>query len=647
MHNQTKTVLALLMLTTLAAIAFAQYGPGQALPSAFDVILQINDARGAYGTGYDLCAPWNKSLVNYPPYKFAAGKNFTLIIRETASSPKYPSQFQDYRVSAVANDTGFVRFNINIPGGVDVTKKTNWYVAIVVEWPRPGTYFLVFNQTFTGASLLDIIGYLSGRPDLKTVVTENITIAPSRTTTIALKNQPVSVIKQNNTYIEIKADTYGYPLVELQINGTTKVTAGVITLKVNAPKGSVQYNSATQTITVNSGNGNATITYIATYTFTGPWGVLKVTNGAGRFGNLSSSVIHTFYIGVNTLGKQFTLTFTRTVTIAGTTITLDDNVAPATGPTNYLLQYDPLVTAVFGPFTYLATYVTSFGTAGKADLKIDPTQVAYNHYIYITIEGSRGVVIQSKNDAFTTAGRLRHVAQTLNKTAGRGTGVNVPMSCGLIIWNMTMYTVKITGLLDLKGNPIFNPENFRYKIQLKVGDSWVTLDRAQASWRLTLGDVKAVLNQVCGTISTASDIMNCYRNLGPDGFRRAVLSLYEPVTLSRLGGLLQLTNTDVKVSTVDLTTKLVVEYSYTAVQDTVKAIVFEAPLAEPANFEVVLPVSVLPIQIRLWRWSNYSLPPAVPTPREYFYTDPLDLASLRFEVSGDTMYINRMAYDAP
>ncbi|MEM1637056.1 MAG: hypothetical protein QW247_05005, partial [Pyrobaculum sp.] len=46
-----------------------------------------------------------------------------------------------------------------------------------------------------------------------------------------------------------------------------------------------------------------------------------------------------------------------------------------------------------------------------------------------------------------------------------------------------------------------------------------------------------------------------------------------------------------------------------------------------------------------WRWSNNSLPPAVPNPREYFYTDPLDLASLRFVVTGDTMYIDRAAYD--
>jgi hypothetical protein len=53
------------------------------------------------------------------------------------------------------------------------------------------------------------------------------------------------------------------------------------------------------------------------------------------------------------------------------------------------------------------------------------------------------------------------------------------MSCGLVIWNMTMYKVNIRGLLDLKGNPIFNPEHFRFKIQMKVGDNWVTLDRAQ------------------------------------------------------------------------------------------------------------------------------------------------------------------------
>ncbi|MEM4651111.1 MAG: hypothetical protein QW086_04715 [Pyrobaculum sp.] len=552
MHNQTKTILALLVLTVLAAVAYAQYGPGQALPSAFDVIMQINDARAAAGFGpqYALCTPWEKGLANFPPYKFAAGKNFTLIIREIASSPKYPSVFQDYRVSAVANATGFVTFNINVPAGVDVTKQTNWYVAIVVEWPRPGYYFLVYNQTFTGARFIDVIGNLSGRPELT-----------------------------------------------------------------------------------------------GTNIYTGPWGVIKITNGAGRFGNLSSSVIHTFYVGVNTLGKPFSLTFTRTVTIGGTTITLDDNVGPATGPTNYVKGFDPMVTSVFGPFTYLGTYVSSFGTAGKADLKVDTSQVYYNHYVYISIEGSRGVVIQSKNDQFTAFGGLRQVAITLNKTAGPGTGVKAPMSCGLVIWNMTMYTAIITGLLDLKGNPIFNPENFRFKIQMKVGDNWVTFDRAQGSWRLDLADVKAVLNQVCGTISSFSDIMNCYRTLGPDGFTQAVLNLYEPVILTRLGGQLQLTNDAAKVSTADLTTKLVVEYSYTAGQDTVKAIVREMALAEPGSFGGVLYVSVLPVQIRLWRWSNYSLPPPVFNQREYFYTDPLDLASLRFVVESDTMYVNRMAYD--
>jgi hypothetical protein len=127
-----------------------------------------------------------------------------------------------------------------------------------------------------------------------------------------------------------------------------------------------------------------------------------------------------------------------------------------------------------------------------------------------------------------------------------------------------------------------------------------------------------------------------------------VLRFYDTVTLARLGGQLQLTNNDAKVSTADLTTKLVVEYSYTAGQDSVKAIVLEVALAEPANFQGVLNISVLPVQIRLWRWSNYSLPPTprnVTNPREYFYTDPLDLASLRFVVEGDTMYVNRMAYD--
>ncbi|MEM3997667.1 MAG: hypothetical protein QXP31_11540, partial [Pyrobaculum sp.] len=346
MHNKTKLLLATALMTLLAATAFAQYGPGQALPSAFNVVMQINDARAGYQLGLPMCYPWNKSLVNYPPYSFAAGKNFTLIIREIASSPQYPPVFQDYRVSAVANSTGFVTFNINVPAGVDVTKKSSWYVAIVVQWPRPGYYFLIYNQTFTNAMFIDVIGNLSGRPELT-----------------------------------------------------------------------------------------------GTKTYTGPWGVINVTNGAGRFGNLSSSVIHTFYVGVNTLGKPFTLTFTRTVTIAGTTITLDDNVGPATGPSNYVKAIDPNVQYVFGPFTYLGTYVTSLGSAGTSwdtyKVAIDPSRVTYNHYVYITIEGSRGVAIQSKNNIQYAFGLLRQVAITLNKTAGPGTGVTAPMSCGLVIWNMT------------------------------------------------------------------------------------------------------------------------------------------------------------------------------------------------------------------
>ncbi|MFZ8808803.1 MAG: hypothetical protein ACO2PN_11965, partial [Pyrobaculum sp.] len=560
MHNQTKTILALLALTVLAAVAYAQSerGPGEALPSAFDVIMQINDARAAAGFGadYALCTPWEKSLGNFPPYRFAAGKNFTLIIRELEPKSEYGGVFRDYRVSAVANATGFVRFNINIPAGVGVTKRTDWYVAIVVEWPRPGYYFLIYNQTFRNAMFIDVIGNLSGRPELT-----------------------------------------------------------------------------------------------GTNIYTGPWGVIRVKNGAGRFGNLSSSVIHTFYVGVNTLGRFFSLTFTRTVTIGGTTITLDDNVGPARGPTNYVRGFDREITSVFGPFTYLATFVTSFGTAGKADLRWDPTRVRYDHYVYITIEGSRGVVIQSRNDRFIASGGLRHVAITLNKTAGPGTGVTVPMSCGLVIWNMTMYTVTITGLLDLKGNPIFNPEHFRFKIQMKVGDNWVTLDRAQGSWRLNVPSAWSVLMEVCnidslsGLLDNPSLLLDCFRQRSVQDFRRAVLQLYDTVRLARLGGQLQLTNDDAKVSTADLTTKLVVEYSYTAGQDTVKATVLEVALAEPSDFTGVLNVSVLPVQIRLWKWSNYSLPPSVSNPREYFYTDPLDLASLRFVVEGDTMYVNRMAYD--
>ncbi|MFZ8810597.1 MAG: hypothetical protein ACO2PN_21125, partial [Pyrobaculum sp.] len=115
--------------------------------------------------------------------------------------------------------------------------------------------------------------------------------------------------------------------------------------------------------------------------------------------------------------------------------------------------------------------------------------------------------------------------------------------------------------------------------------------------------------------------------------------------MTRLGGLLKLTNDRPEVSTADITTKLVVEYSYQAGQDVVKATVLEVALAAPDRFEGNLNVSVLPVQIRLWRWSNYSLPPSVANWRQFFYVDPDDLASLRFVVEGDAMYINRLADD--
>ncbi|MEM4964696.1 MAG: hypothetical protein QXT13_11190, partial [Pyrobaculum sp.] len=553
MHNRTKTVLLLaaLALTTIFVMAQDVRGPGPVINGTLDIILQINDARASYGFGaqYALCTPWPKGLDHTRPYAFAAGKNFTLIIREMAAQPVYRDRFRDYRVTARANATGFVRFAIDI-SDIDVTKESVWYVAIVVEWPKPGYYFLIYNQTFEDAALIDVIGSLSGRPD------------------------------RNGWKIE-----------------------------------------------------------------RGPWGVIKVTHGDNRFGNLSSSVIHTYYIGVNTLGRQFSLTLSRVITVGGTVVLSEEGLAPRKGPTDYARGIDPQITAVFGPFTYLSTYVTSLGEARK-NVTIDPTRVRLEHRVFITIEGYRGEVINSTNDRFVTFGGLRYVALTRNGTVGPGTGIIRPLSCGLIVWNMPMYTVRITGLLDLKGNPVFNPESFRFKVQLKVGDGWVTVDRAQGSWRLTIGDAATAVRNVCGSLNTIGDVIECYRELGPDQFRDEVLNLYEPVVLARLGGQLKLKNDDeVRLSYEDVVSKLVVEYVYRSGQDQVGAVVLEMALAEPGHYDGRVVVSILPVQIRLWRWSNYTLPPNVPNPREFFFTDPLDLASLRFVVDGDTMYISRMAYD--
>ncbi|MFN3804141.1 MAG: hypothetical protein ACK4SY_03700 [Pyrobaculum sp.] len=548
MHNPTKTLL-LLTILALTAVAYAQsQGPGVGVPVGIDILMQINDARGA-PTGYELCTPWPKGLNHTRPYSFAAGKNFTLIIREIATDRKYPDAFRDLRISAVANGTGFVRFSYTTTG-IDPTKATKWYVAIVVEWPAKGYYFLVYNETFDQISLLDLQYRLSGNPE--------------------------------GSGVEFR---------------------------------------------------------------TGPWGVLTLKHGSGNFGNLSSSVIHTFYVGVDTLGKQYDLTFTRTVTIAGKTFTLDDAVAPRKGPTDYVKGIDPRVTAVFGPFTYLGTYITSFGDPGKANIQVDNTKVKLNHYIHVTIEGYRAVIIQSENKIFTTdtvAPNLRHFAITLNMTTTKRA-----MSCGLIIWNITAYTFKVTGLYDLKGNPIFNPEAFRFKLQARVGDRWLTLDRVQGAWRTDIPSVVSVIMEVCGFDSandiTPANLLQCYRNLGKEGFANAVFSLYEPVVLTRLASVKLVDDGTPEVSPQGFPTKLVVEYVYYEGSNVVNALVLEAPLAAAVNYEGRLTVSILPIQIKLWRWGNATLPLGE---RQYFYTDPLDLASLKFVAQGDTMYVAKVGTEA-
>ncbi|MEM4898559.1 MAG: hypothetical protein QXR18_10240, partial [Pyrobaculum sp.] len=287
MHNPTKTALLLvtLALTTIFAMAQTEHGPGHMLHGTLDIILQINDARA----NDTLCRPWPKGLDHTRPYAFAAGRNFTLIIRETAQQRQYPDRFRDYRVTARANATGFVRFPINLDG-VNVTKKSVWYVAIVVEWPRPGHYFLIYNQTFRDTALIEVIGNLSGRPDRS-----------------------------------------GFNITR------------------------------------------------------GPWGVINVTHGPNRFGNLSSSVIHTYYIGVNTLGRPFDLTLSRVITVGGTEVLREDST-PSRDLTDYVRGIDRQITAVFGPFTYLSTYVTSLEGPGR-NVTINPSLVRLEHRIFITIEG--------------------------------------------------------------------------------------------------------------------------------------------------------------------------------------------------------------------------------------------------------------------
>jgi hypothetical protein len=521
---------------------------------------------------------------------------------------------------------------------------TNWTVALLVN--LYGYNFLIFENQYYNATFADVIANLTGHyytilpngtPVEENYVLQvfpkgaavtlpngtNVTLSSGtsatlmNTTTVTLLNSAVFITFPNGTIVVT-------PLV----NGTTVV--------VTLPNGTyVKYNGIVYRLkgAVNAILQNSTVVksysiYMSPIGYYGPWGLFTYVNGSEQFANFSSAAIHQFYLGVTTYGQSYNLTLTKTLYISGTLVATE--------------TYEPVGSwangTYFGPITYLGTYVTSLGGAGQnVSSFLSPSSVQYQFAvalsIYVPNIGSyiTQTLVTSTNNIYTTQLPYNaapnstefYVIETANFTRGYyTTPTPANATCQrLVIWALPLSTLTVTGLFDLKGNPILSPEYFTFKVQENLGGYPLTISQVQGGWKTDITDVRTnFLHTLCGgAISSFSDLYNCFNSLNRNKFINATFSIYERPVLSWISGTISLTDSTATLSSVNLSPRLIVEYSYQATpfsgyqQPTsgyIDAIVLQAPLnaTSPVNFAANLTVSILPVQIPLWWWDNQTLP---------------------------------------
>ncbi|MBP1449662.1 MAG: hypothetical protein JZD41_06610, partial [Thermoproteus sp.] len=465
-------------------------------------------------------------------WAWAAGKQFTLVIRDLGQV----TNLTNVVVSATADSKGRVTFHIEA-SPTDVNNYTNWTVALLVNWH--GYYFLLFENWYRGATFAQVVANLTGYYYTEfpngTVVAKYLT-----------KEKPYNPTLAPPAYTGTDALNYGY-------NGT--------------------------------------------------WGVFTQVNGTMQFANFTSAALHQFYLAVATANQPYNLTLSETLSIAG---------APV-----YTWTYKPLKRGwangtVFGPITYLGTYVKSLGGAGQnVSSFLSPSSVSYSFAVklWFPYEGSyvSQTVITSTNGIFTTTlpynaapnSTKFYVIKTLNYTRGYyyTPADSVNATCQqLVIWALPLSTLNVTGLFDIKGNPVNGSQYFVFKVQENIG-----------GYPLTISQQRGV-----------------------------------PVTLAWISGMLSLKDNTATLSSLNLSPRLVVEYMYESAEGYIEATVLQAPLnaTAPVNFAANLTVSMLPVQILLW-WRN-----GQPLPNGQPFNKP-DLASaLTFIFSGPTAYLVQKGRDA-
>nr|KJR72900.1 MAG: hypothetical protein TU35_09085 [Thermoproteus sp. AZ2] len=556
----------------------------------------------------------------------------------------FESNYTGTFADVIANLTG--HYYTVLPNGTVVVK--NYVLQFLPEGAA---------ATLPNGTLLVLQSSVSATYPNGTVTTlpSNSIIQLNKTTTVTLLNSEIFTTFPNKTIVVAPSlwspwsPLYGLNVVTLP-NGTYVEYNGI----VYQLKGAV--NATLQSSTVVKSYGISYIPpigfYETSYEWWGLWGLFTYVNGSEQFANFSSLAIRQFYLGVTT-PRSYNLILTQTLYINGTPV-ITTTYKPAGSWANG---------TYFGPITYLGAYVTSLGGAGQTVSSfLSPSSVQYKFAVILSIYNPNTgsyinlTLISSTNTIYTYRivwqGPYSYTYSNLVSTANFTSGHYLPYhnyfpsltyiytanftrgyyttptptiaSCQqLVIWALPLSQLTVTGLFDLKGNPILSPEYFTFKVQENLGGYPLTISQAQGGWSTDITDVRfGLLHTLCGgAISSFSDLATCFNSLTRSKFINAVFSIYEHPVLSWISGTISMTDYTVTLSAANLSPRLVVEYSYQATpfsgyqQPTsgyIDAVVLQAPLnaTSPVNFAANLTVSILPIQIPLWWWNNPHCPTA-------------------------------------
>jgi len=617
MLNQTRLFLAL----TILAIAATVMAAFEGMPSKYTVTitLQITDDRWLAG--------WKNNTAGFPgiylgnrldPGYFTAGKNYTIIIRALQGSltdEEYNqiSRFWDLRITTLANGTeagkkgGFIQATIDVYStevnytyteNNQVKSKyilTDWYVAIILnDWPDKGYSWLLLNGTIHNATVLDVLWLLGGNIPRSWLVNQTV----KRLAEKASINGKAYLGNKPGDVIDSGANSYYWANI-------TRVW-----LK----------------------NGQ-----MVNYTI------------------INTTAIHLWFLRVPKPLQGLTYTLTLKYTIGSNTYQL------YSGPRNETLTNAVACSGVslpsagcdvFGPFFYVGSLVKDLKGKGESVELWSYSDV--NRKLYATVDASfagvTGSVITSENtlgDFASNGVTIFGEAKTIDYSVG---GTRYLEGGILVTWVVPTAVVQIDSVLDLKGNIVISPEHIVFKIQQPIGGSQVIMSEDSVRFNGGIGQFVYQLKQTCANkgapIYDLSDVAKCYRLLNKTDLANIYKNLLRSAVLTTWIGSLALKDDSPRVSSAQVSAKLVAEYVDAGSGYTVSATVGVYPLVLNITTSGSLPVvwvkipnltvSLLPVRVELYQYTADSLYNSrVPASLAQY------LANLRVVFSGGGIYLNR------